>query len=176
MPYPLQSIAHGAGVWPGNLDDIPLFVRNAAAVKGETWMNDFAASDGEVSTAGPTSLGLSTSVWNNMIKPSSAGINFATGAGAFFGVAQAGVAENGVTNFKLYGFVNALVIGDSGSMAIGTDLVPTTSAYLDIVTAFQERVIAVGQAAVASPTAATSGAVFFNGIGHIGQGCDVSSN
>jgi hypothetical protein len=171
MPYPLQSIAHDRGVWPGNIDGIPLFVRGAAAVKGETWMNDYTASDAATSTAGASSLGTTTSVWMNMIKPTSGGL-LTTANGAFFGVCQAGVADDGVTTFKLYGFVSALVFDASASVIIGDALVANTDAYLDAIPVNLERMIAVAQGGLANATTATSVEVFFNGIGHIGQGAD----
>lgn len=160
-----QTNPPGFGVAPGR---VAATFTNRAGVSGSfgdqgvLTMLDLFAADGDVDSG---NVGDSGSVFANVIAPSG---NAVRGLAPFIGVvAQESAADNAAFEGLLYGLTDALVIGASGSMALGTDLVAAVGGHLDIVVASGETVVGIGLEAVTTPSSATLGRVFYMG-GYLG--------
>jgi len=133
-------------------------VRGGAVTKGDVLMLDILASDAAVTTAD----GKPTGIFGSFVTPTAAMVLGQTMT--MGGVALEDASDDARCNLQIVGDVNAFVIGASGSMAIGTDLIVTTAKNLDIISATGEVFCGVGLEAVTTPTTRTLGRVFFNGL------------
>lgn len=169
--YPFKSAGNSArGPWPHPVSvEYACYVRNAAALVGQCWMQDYTASDGETSTAGSGNIQAVTHIMANVIKPSSGGILNYSG-GPFFGVALRAGAENALVRLCMFGYCDALTQKGSGNTAIGDPLTPNTSAELDADAGTKTRIVAQAQEVLTSPSTAALGEVLFNGVGGVAMG------
>lgn len=169
----LSRSAHGDGLFPEAFSKIPMYVRGGAGVIGDVYQQDYAASDAATTTGGASSLGDTNSIWANVIAPTAAGIDMESGPA--FGVLLQTAADDDLKLFTFYGFVNAMVIDTGGSVAIGDPLGLNTShaKTLDALATgvgADDKMIAMAQAVVSTPTTRTLAEVFLNGLGHLACG------
>lgn len=169
----LSRTPQGTGMFPQLWSDVPMWIRGGSALAGDLYMQDFYASDGATSTAGPTSLGTTTSIWSNVVPPSNTdnGLEVECGGPAFC-VAQKAVADDTTALCTFHGFVEAFVLRSSGNVAIGDHLFPDTNKNLQsaaTTTAFA-KIIGMAQEALTAPSTRTLSDVFINGLGWCGMG------
>lgn len=178
-----RTMQAGVGLWPSEYTGIPMFIRGGTGLRGDVLMQDHRATVAETTTAGASSLGASTSIWSNMITPTAGGIlagGTAGGvnvqnAGPAFGVLQAAGADDDQVLCTFQGFVTAFVICATSNVEIGNGLVVDTSRNLDAIGAVGERIIAMAQANMTTPSTRTLAEVYINGIGWLGCGVLVGS-
>lgn len=151
----------GPGLFPTQIDGYGLYNRTGSAVAlGDVLMVDLLASATEATTLTP---GSAASAFANLVVPSAGAIAGTAPAllAVVTGLGDVGTgADNTQVDVRVFGLVDAFVIGASGSMAVGTDLVATAAKNFDIVTATGEVIVGIGNEAVATPTTRTLGEVF----------------
>lgn len=140
-------------------EDIPMKVRGGAVVIGDLVMLDALKADAGTTTATPFAV---TAIYANVI-PVSAGAMAGTAPGIFF-IALEAADDDGTALFRMSGVVDAMVIGASGSLAIGTRMNATTANNLDIVATTGRPVLAIGAGALTTPTSRALGSVWFSGF------------
>lgn len=163
MFFSLPTAGPGGGIWVPEVDATEVINRSGGAVAvGDVLQFDMQATDGDVTTF---DFGDPNSIWKNVIAPRAGAI---TGNEvAVFCVALGAAADNAtISRVRIYDKVDqAFIIGATGSMAVGTDLVVTTAKNFDIVVATTEVIVGIGGGAVATPTTRTlGGPVFINGF------------
>jgi len=149
------------GLQPQNLD-VSVIMRGGTAAVGDVLQFDMLAEDAAVSTA---TIGADNGIWKNVSAPTTNGI----AAGMWNAVATEAIAATATGAVRVWGIIDAYVIAASGSVAIGSRLVPTTAKNFDLVSAAGEVYRALGMAAVSSPSSRALGSVFVAGIGSFGM-------
>ena len=130
--------------------------RGAAALKGQIWQFDLAASDADVDTF---SVGRQTSVFANLIASAAAGVE-----SGIFAVALEDIAEDKQGQWCRCGIVDALVQKGTGNIAVGDVLVSTAAQrYLDADVTAGARHLAKALEAATGPSTAVLRKVWFDG-------------
>lgn len=170
----------GIGLFPGRTI-IPMRMREQAAVKGETYLVDFAASDAGGDVTSGASPGGDDSPFANMVPD--------TGAAArelrigFFGVALDNYDEDSIGRFLFRGIMGLdkagqaaetnpadgfLVVASSGNVGVGNGMVWLSGGELQpdalAGAGVEQKVIARNMILQTAPTTAVFSGGWFNGI------------
>lgn len=148
------------GLKPVNFD-LPFYNRTGGTLAiGSVVQLDIGASPATESTSKDPTAEFGTSIWHNVVTPTTAG----TKSGIFC-VALESVADNTSGRFRLRGIVEALQFESTGAVAVGDDLFPTNaSVALGTALVAGAKIIGKAMDVIADADPAALATVHFNGI------------
>ena len=145
-------------------EDTTIIMRGGNANAGDVLQFDLAQTDGNVTNNVP---GHQSSGLVNVIAPTAGGV----AGGSFLCFALVAINQDEAGLVRLTGIGSAFCIRASGSISPGDKLVATTSKNLDGILADGERIMAIAQETVTTPTSRTLAVVLFDGIRGFGTNC-----
>lgn len=159
-------LQHGGvgGLQPVNFDK-PFFNRTGSELAiGSLVQLDIGASPATESTSKEPTAVFGTSIWHNVVTPTTAGIK-----SGLFAIALEVIPDNASGQFRLRGIVEALQFESAGAVAVGDDLY-AANASITLGTAATASAKVLGKAldVIADADGAAIGTILFNGLEGLG--------
>lgn len=153
------------GLVPVNFDR-PFWNRTGSTLAiGAVVQLDIGASPATESTSKDPTAVFGTSIWHNVVTPTTAGLK-----SGIFAIALESIADNASGKFRLRGIVEALQFETSdGAVAVGDDLYAVNaSVNLGTVATASAKVLGKAMDVIADADPASLATILFNGIEGLG--------